>query len=42
MADVLVAGGGPAGSALAILAGRAGISVALFDQARFPRDKPCG
>jgi 2-polyprenyl-6-methoxyphenol hydroxylase-like FAD-dependent oxidoreductase len=42
MADVLVAGGGPAGSALAIFAGRAGISVALFDQARFPRDKPCG
>jgi 2-polyprenyl-6-methoxyphenol hydroxylase-like FAD-dependent oxidoreductase len=42
MADVLVAGGGPAGSALAILAGRAGISVDLFDCARFPRDKPCG
>lgn len=41
-ADVLIAGGGPAGSALAILAGRAGLSVSLFDGARFPRDKPCG
>ena len=42
MADVLVAGGGPAGAALAIAAGRAGISVDLFDSERFPRDKPCG
>ena len=42
MADILVAGGGPAGSALAILAGRAGMSVDLFDSSRFPRDKPCG
>ncbi len=42
MADVLVAGGGPAGAALAILAGRAGISVDLFDAAHFPRDKACG
>ena len=42
MADVLVAGGGPAGSALAILAGRAGITVDVFDSACFPRDKPCG
>jgi flavin-dependent dehydrogenase len=42
MADLLVAGGGPAGAALAILAGRAGITVDLFDAARFPRDKPCG
>jgi flavin-dependent dehydrogenase len=42
MADVLVAGGGPAGSALAILAGRGGIAVDLFDTAHFPRDKPCG
>ncbi len=41
-ADVLIAGGGPAGSALAILAGRAGHSVSLFDGARFPREKPCG
>lgn len=41
-ADVLIAGAGPAGTALAILAGRAGISVALFDRARFPREKACG
>lgn len=42
MADVLVAGGGLAGSTLAILAGRAGIRVDVFDCARFPRDKACG
>jgi len=41
-ADVVIAGGGPAGAALAILAGRAGFSVSLFDSARFPRDKACG
>ena len=41
-ADVLIAGGGPAGAALAILAGRAGLSVALFESHHFPRDKPCG
>ena len=42
MADLVVAGGGPAGAALAIFAGRAGISVDLFDGARFPREKACG
>ncbi|MEP6653562.1 MAG: FAD-dependent monooxygenase, partial [Myxococcales bacterium] len=42
MADLVVAGGGPAGAALAIFAGRAGISVDLFDEARFPREKACG
>lgn len=41
-ADVVIAGGGPAGAALAMLAGRAGFSVAIFDSARFPRDKACG
>jgi len=41
-ADVVIAGGGPAGAALAVLAGRAGFSVSLFDSARFPRDKACG
>ncbi|HEY4186298.1 MAG TPA: NAD(P)/FAD-dependent oxidoreductase [Polyangia bacterium] len=40
--DVLIAGGGPAGAALAIHAGRAGLPVSLFDGARFPRDKACG
>ena len=39
--DVLVLGAGPAGSATAIRAARAGLSVALVDRARFPRDKPC-
>jgi geranylgeranyl reductase family protein len=40
--DVVVVGGGPAGSALAcFLAGR-GRDVLLLDAARFPRDKICG
>lgn len=42
MADVLIAGAGIAGSSLAIMLGRAGLSVELFDRAQFPRDKPCG
>jgi flavin-dependent dehydrogenase len=42
MTDVIVVGGGPAGAfAAAILAG-AGLSVRVFDRARFPRDKLCG
>lgn len=40
--DVIVIGAGPAGSAAAITARRAGLSVALIDKARFPRDKLCG
>jgi menaquinone-9 beta-reductase len=40
--DVVVAGGGPAGATLAILLGRAGLRVDLFDAHRFPREKPCG
>lgn len=40
--DVLVAGGGPAGSATASHLARRGYSVLLVDQARFPREKPCG
>ena len=40
--DVLVVGGGPAGSATAITATRAGRSVLLVDKATFPRDKCCG
>lgn len=42
MVDVLIAGGGIAGSALAILLGRRGLIVELFERARFPREKPCG
>jgi geranylgeranyl reductase family protein len=40
--DVLVVGGGPAGSATAQLLATAGISVLVADRATFPRDKPCG
>jgi 2-polyprenyl-6-methoxyphenol hydroxylase-like FAD-dependent oxidoreductase len=40
--DVLIAGGGPAGSSLAILLARAGLCVELHDRARFPREKVCG
>lgn len=41
-ADVLIAGGGIAGSALAILLGRQGLAVELFERGRFPKEKPCG
>jgi geranylgeranyl reductase family protein len=40
--DVLVVGGGPAGSAAATTLARAGVDVVLVDKARFPRDKCCG
>ncbi len=40
--DVLVVGAGPAGSAAAAWAGRAGLDVVLADAAVFPRDKTCG
>lgn len=40
--DVLVAGAGPAGSTAARFLAEAGLSVALVDCARFPRDKSCG
>lgn len=40
--DLLVLGSGPAGSAAAITAARAGLSVALIDKSAFPRDKLCG
>ena len=40
--DVIVAGGGPAGSAAAWQAAQAGASVLVLDKAAFPRDKPCG
>src|SRR4051794_41849363 len=42
MADVVIAGAGPAGATLALLLGRAGLSVELYDAKRFPREKPCG
>ena len=41
-ADVVVVGAGPAGSAAAAWAARAGSDVLVIDSAGFPRDKPCG
>lgn len=40
--EVLIIGGGPAGSAAAITLGRSGRSVLVVDKAVFPRDKCCG
>jgi menaquinone-9 beta-reductase len=40
--DVIVAGGGPAGSTLAWDLARRGISVLLIERTRFPREKVCG
>ena len=41
-ADVVVVGAGPAGSAAAAWAARAGRDVLVVDSAQFPRDKACG
>ena len=41
-ADVVVVGAGPAGSAAAAWAARAGRDVLVIDSANFPRDKACG
>ncbi|MGE0463684.1 MAG: NAD(P)/FAD-dependent oxidoreductase [Vicinamibacterales bacterium] len=40
-ADVIVIGGGPAGSSAARALVQAGLDVVVFDRARFPRDKTC-
>lgn len=40
--DVVIAGGGPAGSSLAIRLASAGMSVLVAEQKRFPREKLCG
>jgi menaquinone-9 beta-reductase len=42
VADVVVVGAGPAGTAAAITLAAAGRAVTLVDKARFPRDKCCG
>jgi geranylgeranyl reductase family protein len=39
--DVLIVGGGPAGSSCARDLVRAGLDVVVLDRARFPREKPC-
>lgn len=39
--DVLIAGGGPAGSSCAWKLRRSGLDVAVIDKATFPRDKVC-
>lgn len=39
--DVLIVGGGPAGSTCARALHRAGLRVAIIDKAEFPRDKVC-
>jgi geranylgeranyl reductase family protein len=40
--DLVVVGAGPAGTAAAITASRAGLDVVVVDKAAFPRDKICG
>jgi len=41
VAEVIVVGGGPAGSSTAFQLARAGVDVLVLDRATFPRDKPC-
>ena len=41
LAQAIVVGGGPAGSATAWALASQGLDVILIDKARFPRDKPC-
>lgn len=40
--DVIIVGGGPAGSSCAIKLADTGMNVALLEKATFPRDKTCG
>jgi 2-polyprenyl-6-methoxyphenol hydroxylase-like FAD-dependent oxidoreductase len=42
MPEVIIVGGGIAGSALAIQLGRRGVSVELLERGRFPKEKACG
>ena len=42
MYDLIIIGGGPAGSAAAITAAREGASVLLLERGRYPRHKVCG
>ncbi len=40
--DIIIIGGGPAGSSCALYCARHGLKTLLVDKARFPRDKTCG
>lgn len=40
--DLIIVGGGPAGSTMALYASKYGLKVLLVDRANFPRDKVCG
>jgi len=40
--DVIVVGGGPAGSLAGYYLAKAGLRTTIFDAKEFPRDKPCG
>ena len=40
--DLVIAGGGPSGSAAAWQAAQTGANVVVLDKAQFPRAKPCG
>src|SRR3984893_10454374 len=40
--DLIIIGGGPAGTSVAIAAARHGASVLLLERGRFPRHKVCG
>ena len=42
MFDLIVIGGGPAGTTAAIIAARGGARVLLLERGRFPRHKVCG
>ena len=42
MYDLIIIGGGPAGSAAAITAARCGAKVLLLERGHFPRHKVCG